>query len=75
MVHFFNLGVRYVFSTLNIFLADSTLENDLSYVEMTVFDQIECQAYYGSQLEDTMICTVGTTNQGTCYVGNILCIS
>ncbi|XP_063907354.1 brachyurin-like [Zophobas morio] len=54
--------------------ADSTLENDLSYVEMTVFDQIECQAYYGSQLEDTMICTVGTTNQGTCYgdIGGVL---
>jgi hypothetical protein len=52
----------------NILLASTDLTNDLNYVEVSIIDQFECQAYYGDQLWNSMICAVGTTNQGICLV-------
>jgi secreted trypsin-like serine protease len=46
--------------------ASTDLTNDLNYVEVSIIDQFECQAYYGDQLWNSMICAVGTTNQGIC---------
>ncbi|XP_063907349.1 brachyurin-like [Zophobas morio] len=48
--------------------ADTNLINDLQTVDVSIIQSKECSIYYGDQIVDGMLCTVGlTNNEGICF--------